>query len=269
MEALIPEPRRDAGSVTPTKTTGGSASSSSGYRQEEAKEENFDSILQNKFPPVPLYLTPLAQECNPLARHGIQLKEIMVHHESRVRKLYQLVRVTSHWRHHALSSAREDGPTDLQSQQAIQAQLLMTQSARVVCCYRVPFPFCAIGRGKMPDLSSPSDKIYLSSQPVQASPGSPLCSLLHAFSSSSSFHHHHHVLTALACEGWMAQLSDKFLEQYTRYLRLLGATTLPVRHQPADKAQPHPWHSSLCPLLTYTIFPSFCRRLLSGPTVNC
>jgi hypothetical protein len=51
---------------------------------EGIKEEDFDTILQNKCPIVPLHRTALAQEPNPLARHGNQLKEIAQHHHARV-----------------------------------------------------------------------------------------------------------------------------------------------------------------------------------------
>jgi hypothetical protein len=81
--------------------------------------------------------------------------------------LVQLVRVTSQWRHNAISG-RTDGRTDAQGH-ANHAQLI-TQSARVVCCYRVPFPFNAVN-SKRPSPPPSSEKLYLSSHPSQADSG--------------------------------------------------------------------------------------------------
>jgi hypothetical protein len=108
-----------------------------------------------------------------------------------MKKLYQLVRVTSQWRHNAISG-RNDGRDALGHAQ------LITHSARVVCCYRVPFLFNAV-ISKRPTPPPSSEKLYLSSQPVQAD-----------------------------SDSWALDVAYKFLEHYTRYLKLLGGTTLPA-----------------------------------------
>src|SRR5690242_4146561 len=95
METLIPQPPLPA--QTPKSDTrrgeggggggGGSRGASpqpSSRDSEGIKDEDFDTILQNKCPIVPLHRTALAQEPNPLARHGNQLKEIAQHHHARV-----------------------------------------------------------------------------------------------------------------------------------------------------------------------------------------
>ena len=100
MEALIPQPalppqtpkseaRREGGGGARGAGQGAQGMPGAGSRGRDrgdgGKEEDFDVVLQNKAPTVPLHRTSLASESNPLARHGYQLKEIAAHHHTRVR----------------------------------------------------------------------------------------------------------------------------------------------------------------------------------------
>lgn len=77
----VPEARaREA-----TGSKAGSSSVRDGSTNESGlKEEDFDTILQNKCPTVPLHLTPLCKDPNPLARHGLQLKDVFRSHQTKV-----------------------------------------------------------------------------------------------------------------------------------------------------------------------------------------
>jgi hypothetical protein len=123
-----------------------------------------------------------------------------------MKKLYDLVRVTSQWRHNVIS-VRNDGRVGPQGH-ANHAQTI-THSARVVCCYRVPFRFTAGHTKQAPTAPPSSERLYLSAQPKQAASES----------------------------DWAQNVAYKFLEQYTRYLRLLGGTSLPA-HAPNDPVLP-------------------------------